>query len=374
MLDKSGHGRLGKTPLSRPGRCPSMRVGIAVALAAAFATLSLAGCATPADLSGPCSNRHGTPDFCGGGAWINSEPLTLAALEGKVVLIDFWTYTCINCIRTFPHLTAWYDTYAPFGFVIVGVHAPEFEFEEDRDNVVAATARHAIHYPVVQDNDMAIWDAWENRYWPAHYLLDASGDEVFRHFGEGKYAETEAKIRDLLVKAGARGLPAAIEPIGSQGARGSDVTPELYAGYGRQASAIGNPEGYQPEKEVDYSASSAPQRDRIYFDGTWHNGEEAMTAASAAAFYLRFRAGAVNMVVFPGAAAGTCLPVRLDGEPIPAELAGADVLFDRGVPCVLVDAADSYDLYAGPVATHELRVGTAAGLALYTFAFSAYAA
>src|SRR5258708_2148634 len=138
------------------------------------------------------------PELTGITAWINSTPLTLASLRGKVVLVDFWTYTCINCIRTLPYVTTWYNTYKDQGFVVIGVHTPEFEFEKKYSNVVDAVNRFKILYPVAQDNNYATWNAYQNQYWPAHYLLDKQGHIRQVHFGEGNYTETENAIRSLL--------------------------------------------------------------------------------------------------------------------------------------------------------------------------------
>ena len=146
------------------------------------------------------------PDFAGGGRWFNSRPLTLEGLRGRVVLIDFWTYTCINCLRTLPHVRAWDARYRSRGLTIVGVHTPEFAFEHSAGNVRDAIARSRLRYPVVQDNDYATWNAWGNRYWPAKYLIDAKGRVRYAHFGEGEYDETEAAIRTLLAEAGAAAL------------------------------------------------------------------------------------------------------------------------------------------------------------------------
>ena len=135
------------------------------------------------------------PDFAGDGRWFNTRPLTLEGLRGRVVLIDFWTYTCINCLRTLPHLRAWDARYRSRGLTIVGVHTPEFAFERTAGNVRDAIARSRLRYPVVQDNDYATWNAWGNQYWPAKYLIDAKGRVRYAHFGEGEYDETEAAIR-----------------------------------------------------------------------------------------------------------------------------------------------------------------------------------
>jgi thiol-disulfide isomerase/thioredoxin len=141
------------------------------------------------------------PDFRGIRQWFNSPALSLAALKGQVVLVDFWTYACINCLRTLPHVNRWAETYRNQGLVVVGVHTPEFAFERSASNVQAAIKRHGVKYPVAMDNDHATWKAYENRYWPAHYLVDGQGRIRYRHFGEGGYARTEAAIQTLLAGA-----------------------------------------------------------------------------------------------------------------------------------------------------------------------------
>ncbi len=165
--------------------------------AAAFAAAPLAIQSAAAAPAAP-ANYGTAPEFTGIGKWLNSEPLTLAGLRGKVVLVDFWTYNCINCINTLPHVRKWYDKYRDQGLVVVGVHTPEYAFERSTSNVQAALKRFDIRYPVAQDNAYATWNAWRNQYWPALYLVDASGNVVYKHFGEGQYAETEAAIQKAL--------------------------------------------------------------------------------------------------------------------------------------------------------------------------------
>ncbi|MDY0885372.1 thioredoxin family protein [Dongia soli] len=138
------------------------------------------------------------PEFAGIDTWINSEPLTMAGLRGKVVLVEFWTYSCINCINVIPHVTAWHEQYKDQGLVVIGVHSPEYGFEKITENVKDAVARYGIPYPVAQDNSYATWKAYGNLYWPALYLIDRDGRIVYRHFGEGDYAETEARLQQLL--------------------------------------------------------------------------------------------------------------------------------------------------------------------------------
>lgn len=141
------------------------------------------------------------PEFTGIETWLNSEPLTMSALRGKVVLVDFWTYTCINCIRTLPYVKSWHQKYKDQGLVVVGVHTPEFSFERPTANVRTAIARFGITYPVAQDNQYATWEAYRNMYWPAFYLIDKRGEVIYSHFGEGRYAETEAAIQKALAHA-----------------------------------------------------------------------------------------------------------------------------------------------------------------------------
>lgn len=153
--------------------------------------------ATPADNP---SAQTLAPEFTGIDTWLNTAPLTLRQLRGKVVLIDFWTYTCINCIHTLPYVERWHEKYKDQGLVVIGVHTPEYPFERSTDNVRAAIRHFNLRYPVAQDNDYATWRAYQNRYWPAFYLLDQTGHIVYSHFGEGEYAETEAQIQRLLAK------------------------------------------------------------------------------------------------------------------------------------------------------------------------------
>ncbi|KJK24422.1 thioredoxin [Burkholderiaceae bacterium 16] len=170
------------------------RIGIAAAALLAATTVYTAT-TTPS-----VGNYGKAPEFAGVDQWLNSPPLTMSSLQGKVVLVDFWTYTCINCINTLPYVKQWYDKYKDQGLVVVGVHTPEFPFEKSTDNVKAAIKRFGIRYPVAQDNSYATWNAFSNQYWPAVYLIDASGKIVYKHLGEGQYEETEAVIQKLLAE------------------------------------------------------------------------------------------------------------------------------------------------------------------------------
>jgi cytochrome c biogenesis protein CcdA/thiol-disulfide isomerase/thioredoxin len=187
----------------------------------------------PAAAVGPLA-----PEFTGIDHWINSPPLTLAGLRGKVVLVDFWTYSCINCIRTLPYVESWYQKYGPKGLVVVGVHTPEFAFEHDTSNVAAAASRFGLTYPIAQDNEYSTWTAYNNEYWPADYLIDATGHIRDTHFGEGDYLQTEATIRSLLAEAGQVALPSAAASAATPPFIASE-TPETYVGSDRASSLAG---------------------------------------------------------------------------------------------------------------------------------------
>ena len=196
------------------------------------------------------------PEFAAIDAWLNSPPLTIGSLRGRVVLIDFWTYTCVNCVRTFPALRAMYDRYHAAGFEIVGVHSPEFSFEMKVDNVREAIRQNDLPWPVALDNRMATWTAYENHYWPHVYLIDAKGKIRFDHIGEGGDDLIQARIRALLTEAHAT-LPAPVNFTENQPSGG--ITPEIYAGYDRGApsGSVANPEGYRPGAIVDYKPVAA---------------------------------------------------------------------------------------------------------------------
>jgi thiol-disulfide isomerase/thioredoxin len=238
--------------------------------------------------------------------YINTEPVTLADLRGKVVLVDFWTYSCINCIRTIPYLNAWHEKYADSGLVIVGVHTPEFEFEKDYDNVKAAVEKFGIEYPVAQDNEKGTWKAYENRYWPRKYLVDNEGYIRYDHIGEGAYAETEKVIQSLLAeRAAAAGQVVNIDGSISQpgGAQGVDFrkirTPELYFGYDFARAPLGNPENFQPGKIVSYTIPEGAEikPNVIYLSGEWENHDDSMELQSdVGRIVLSYSAKAVNIV------------------------------------------------------------------------------
>ncbi len=227
------------------------------------------------------------PEFTGNSAWLNTpggKPLTLASLRGKVVLVDFWTYSCINCLRTLPHLRAWYGAYHKDGFEIVGVHTPEFAFEHVLSNVRGATQRLGVTWPVALDNDYKTWSAYSNQYWPAEYLIDKQGRVREAHFGEGEYGSTEASIRSLLAEAG--------DAVPRQTASVKDVTPtevttpESYLGYLRLERYSGNP--ISDNKVAHYSSPAALPKDDLSYSGTWQIGGQRALAVKDARLRLHF--------------------------------------------------------------------------------------
>jgi thiol-disulfide isomerase/thioredoxin len=292
-------------------------------------TGSMAGSMTGAALAGPPVEGE-LPPLSGAAAWLNSAPLTTQQLRGKVVLIDFWTYSCINCLRTLPYLKAWYERYKDHGLVIIGVHSPEFAFEKEEANVRRAVHELDIHYPVAIDNDYAIWRAFDNQYWPAHYFVDATGHIRAHHFGEGGYAESEQLLRELLTEAGAKDLPPASGAPRAQGIEvapdESDVaSPETYVGYERAANFV-SAAAVARDQPASYTTPPSLALNQWSLGGRWALGPEfARSAGNGAKIVFRFHARDLHLVLAP-AAEGT--PVRfrvtIDGRE-PGQDHGADV-------------------------------------------------
>jgi cytochrome c biogenesis protein CcdA/thiol-disulfide isomerase/thioredoxin len=303
------------------------------------------------------------PEFVDNQRWFNTpsdRPLTLRSLRGRVVLVDFWTYTCINCLRTLPYLTSWDRTYRKDGLTIVGVHSPEFPFEKDAGNVEEAIERNGIHYPVVQDNDLATWSAYGNQYWPSEYFIDARGRVRFVHYGEGEYGEKERIIRELLKEAG---RPVAKHDSGASGIAPSAgvTTPETYLGSAR-AERFSNPT-LSPGSH-DFGEPPAPGPDEFAYSGRWRITLESATAEGGS-LGLDFGARRVYLVLgSPGRTRR--VRVMLDGKPIPAAMAGSDV--HNGV--VDVTAQRLYNLVNLPaVGHHLLTLEPEAGVMGYAFTF-----
>ncbi len=268
------------------------------------------------------------PSLAGATTWINSPPLTPAQLRGKVVVIDFWTYSCINCLRSLPYIRAWAAKYKDHGLVVIGVHAPEFAFEKDLDNVRRAVRDLGITYPVAVDNDLKIWQAFNNEYWPAHYFIDAQGRIRYHHFGEGEYDASERVIQELLKEAGYRDVPTGIVDPRATGALAAadnaDLqSPETYIGYARAENfASGTPTFDAPQT---YAAPNTLQRNQWGLVGTWTiAGEHASLDRAPGRIVFRFHARDLHLVMGPGP---DNKPVRfrvtVDGAP-PGAAHGAD--------------------------------------------------
>jgi cytochrome c biogenesis protein CcdA/thiol-disulfide isomerase/thioredoxin len=323
--------------------------------------------ASTADSSLPVLGKM--PEFAKIASWINSPPLTSGRLRGKVVLVDFWTYSCINCIRTLPYVTSWYDKYRNDGFVVVGVHTPEFAFEKDEGNVRKAVARYGIRYPVALDNFYGTWKAYGNRYWPAHYLFDAEGRLREVHSGEGKYEETERAIQSLLIEA--KRLRAPVEPD----RRASSVdfsridSPETYVGYAR-ARNFASPQRTSTDRAEYYTAPASLGLNDWALRGTWKiMGESAELETPGGGVRFHFKAPKLNLVM-SGNGAEVKATVLLDGKPVPADARGADT---RPGGRLEVGAPRLYNLVSLPARDRRDHVFEIdfedAGVELYAFTF-----
>jgi cytochrome c biogenesis protein CcdA/thiol-disulfide isomerase/thioredoxin len=306
------------------------------------------------------------PDFTDNQRWFNTpgaRPLTLRGLRGRVVLIDFWTYTCINCIRTLPYVKAWYARYEHEGLVVVGVHTPEFGFEKDAGNVEAAIHQNGLRYPVAQDNDYGTWNAWGNQYWPAKYLIDARGEVRYTHFGEGGYGKTESAIRSLLAERSRT-------PLGRRAHARAQVpsahlqTPETYLGYKRADRVL--PTGIGRGTRRYRTLHGRLPLNHLTLGGLWKIDAEAATARAGALLRFSFDARRVFLVLGSQDGVPRRLQVLLDGRPVPERLAGSDV---RG-GVATVRRQRLYRLVDLPrVSRHELELRIDPGISGYAFTF-----
>jgi cytochrome c biogenesis protein CcdA/thiol-disulfide isomerase/thioredoxin len=315
------------------------------------------------------------PSLSGATAWLNSPPLDAAALRGKVVLVDFWTYSCINCLRSLPYIKSWYERYKDHGLVVVGVHAPEFAFEKDEGNVRRAIKDLGIAYPVAMDNDYAIWQGFDNHYWPAHYFIDAMGKIRGHHFGEGEYGESEQTLRELLTQAGYKDLPPAIgdqeSAVGVQAAadENEDQSPETYVGYARAKSFV-SPGGFAEDHAKTYALPASLGLNEWGLAGRWNvASQEAVSEAASGRLSFRFRARDLHLVMGPAA----------DGKPLRfrVQIDGADPGPNHGVDTDaggngIIKEERLYQLIrqAGAVGEHTFSIEFPdAGAQVYSFTF-----
>jgi len=312
------------------------------------------------------------PDLVGIAHYLNTTPEELTEeIKDKVVLYDIWTYSCINCVRTLPYITAWNDKYADQGLLIVGIHSPEFEFEKDPKNVEMAIGKYGIKYPVVLDNDMKTWKAFENNYWPRKYIADHEGYIRYDHIGEGDYQETEKIIQQLLEE---RSTSLGIEMTSN--APLVDIeefehtmfrTPELYFGYkfAQNRNQLGSEEGFQPGKTISYSEPDNIDLHKFYLTGDWKNYDDSMELISeTGTIKLLYNAKEVNIVTENDAE----LKIFLDGDPIPAEYAGKDI---TSVNTLQVTEAGLYNIIdSESSASHVMEIKvTGEGFQIFTFTF-----
>jgi thiol-disulfide isomerase/thioredoxin len=285
-----------------------------------------------------------SPELTQISGWINTDPIRIADLKGRVVLVDFWTYTCINCIRTLPYITDWDRKYRGKGLVIIGVHTPEFEFEKDYNNVLNAVHKYNIKYPVAQDNDYATWKAFNNHYWPAKYLINKDGKIVYNHFGEGAYEETEKKIQELLSEIG-EVSETGLSYFKPEAGYGLPQTPELYAGYSLARQQLGNEEGYKPGITVDYKLPDSLKNNLIYLEGKWQNNADNLghSGSKAGSINLKFTARTVNIVAFP-AGSNAEADILVNGRYLTKKVAGKDIKFEGERSFIAVDHSDLYNL------------------------------
>jgi len=315
-----------------------------------------------------------------GRVWLNSPPLSFHQLRGRVVLVDFWDYTCVNCIRTLPYVQAWHERYRDKGLTVIGVHTPEFTFAQYGSNVERGIREFGLTYPIVIDGNREIWKAYANRYWPTKYLLDKDGYLRYGHFGESGYAECEQVIQELLREIEpAIELPPIMAPVREEDHTGAVCfrpTGELYLGHRR--GRIGNEGGFKEDQIADYAFDGNVQENFFYANGRWAATAEYFEAVEDGAHTLRlkYEAAAVNLVMACPHAPSTEVVLLQDGRPLMEKQRTRDTRFRRNnrgelESYVLVDSARMYSLVNNHAfGTHELELRCAGGIAAFAFTFT----
>lgn len=317
------------------------------------------------------------PEFPPGVTWLQGGPVSMADLRGRPVLIDFWDYTCINCLRTLPYLKEWHRRYSPLSLTVVGVHAPEFSFARQHGNVERAARELGIEYPIVLDNDYQIWQAYSNRYWPAKYLIDKDGYIRFYHFGEGAYAQTEEKLQELLLEVSpGLEMPEVMEPVRPEDGPGAvcyRVTPELYLGYER--GRIGNVTDLNPDRPARYRDIGRHVEGFAYLDGDWLLTSESLERPAGAEgrskLSMRYMAKEANLVIHPPPKPPGEVELLQDGSPLPEDVAGPDVQREGDRTLLMVDEPRMYELVKNEdIGSHELALITSSdGIRFFAFTF-----
>jgi len=312
-----------------------------------------------------------------GRLWLNSPPLSFRQLRGRVVLVDFWDYTCVNCVRTLPYVQAWHERYVGKGLTVIGVHTPEFTFAQYESNVERGVGEFGLTYPIVVDNDREIWKAFATRYWPTKYLLDKEGYLRYAHFGEGAYRECEEVIRELLLEANPTlAFPPLMEPLRDEDREGAFCfrpSPELYLGNAR--GRIGNQGGFREDSIADYVLPDQLQENCFYASGRWASTAEYMEAAGEGehTLVLKYEASGVNLVM--AAPRGNACDVVLlqDGKPLTASQKSVDTMFRdaNAESYIRVQPARMYGLVNNPeFEKHTLELHCPAGVAGFAFTFT----
>ncbi len=303
-----------------------------------------------------------TPELVGISGYLNTDgkEIKISDFRGKVVLIDFWTYSCINCIRTLPHLVMWDSKYKDEGLVIIGVHTPEFDFEKSYDNVKMAIEKYNIEYAVVQDNNYATWSVFKNRYWPRKYLIDKDGFIRYDHIGEGAYDETERIIQELLAETG-KNISNEINGIPDTTPR-RQLTPELYAGYDfalPRGQDVGNLEKLEKGVTKQFTPQTNIDINKIYLSGMWKTNSDNLQAQDdmGASIILGFTASDVNIVA-DSLNGKLEVEVFINDEYVSKEQAGTDVQFIDNKSVMIVDEPRLYNVIHGDYGTYKLKLVT----------------
>ena len=314
-----------------------------------------------------------------GRVWLNSPPLSFRQLRGRVVLVDFWDYTCVNCIRTLPYVQAWHERYRDLGLTVIGVHTPEFTFAQYESNVERGVKEFGLTYPIVVDNNYEIWKAFATRVWPTKYLLDKEGYLRWAHFGEGAYRECEDTIQELLREIDpAIKLPALMDPIRAEDGTGAlcyPATPELYLGHRR--GQIGNAEGFREDQIAQYTFDGMLEENVFYASGEWASTVEYFESAGQGEHHLilRYSAAGVNLVMASPREPMREVIVRQDGKPLTRKESTADTLFrnmdDQEESLILVQQARMYALVDNhEFGEHTLELICPPGVAAFAFTFT----
>jgi thiol-disulfide isomerase/thioredoxin len=313
-----------------------------------------------------------------GRVWMNSAPLSFRQLRGRVVLVDFWDYTCVNCIRTLPYVQAWHERYRDQGLTVIGVHTPEFTFAQYESNVDRGIREFGLTYPVVVDSNREIWKSFANRYWPTKYLLDKDGYLRFCHFGEGGYGECEQGLQELIheIDPGLQ-LPGIMEPLREEDHPGAVCyrpSGELYLGHAR--GRIGNEGGLKEDQVADYEFAGEMEENFFYGTGRWASTVEYFEAAEAGphSLKLKYEASAVNLVMASPRGLSTEVRILQDGKPLSRNQGTKDIRFrsagSGGESYIVVDAARMYFLVDNQeFGEHELELVCSPGVAAFAFTF-----